>query len=273
MELSHLNLNSLIQQYSPYFVFSKEEMYYPCSAEYIISHSQLFLDEDIIADYGHVTPELLAKNVGNNLKVDPNSYRGQIETAPIYYFTRISETFIDIVYCLYFTFSGPYSILGKHMGHHDTDLEHIVVRLDKETKQLVGIYFSAHSTEGIWVSGKYVQFENDHPLVYVAKFSHAMYHRQGRHIRILGFANDVTDDGFVWKTDLLIEADEKNLVWMNYTGQWSKEGIDSLVNKQWWKQQPDKNSNWFTRLFPLKSIREHFMTKVNFDKMKKEFEE
>ena len=254
----------LATTYKPIFVFSKEEKYYPCSVEYLLSHSQLYKENTLIKNFGELTPEELSRNVGDSLKVHPNSYRGQIESAPIYYFIRTSEKFIDIVFFIYFTYNGPLSILGKKVGAHDTDLEHIVVRVDTLT-QLIAVYFSAHGSEGRWVMKDSLQLINNNVLIYVAKSSHAMYPTNGRQWRVMGLANDKTDFGLSWTTDRLIEVKDNDPVWMKYVGKWSREGIDSVASNGWWRSQSVKSSNWFTRFIPLDCIVDRFSSKTEFN--------
>lgn len=259
-----MDIESLVTDYKPVFVFSKEEKYYPCSAEYIISHSQLYSDDTMIYDYGEVTDTILGSNVGNSLKINPESYRGQIETAPVYYFTRQSDYFIDIVFFLYFTYNGAFNVLGISVGDHEADIEHVTLRLDLVTRQVIAIYYSAHSDEGRWIDKKDIKFIDKRPIVYVAKYSHAMYHTEGRQWRIMGFANDKTDFGFAWNDYDLTGVEEDSPRWMSYTGKWSRDGVNSVIVKDWWLTQPTKNSNWLTRMLPLNCITNRFMDSVDF---------
>lgn len=274
-----MNHSDLAILYKPTFVFSKYEKYYPCSVEYLVSHAQLYQDEKLIMNYGDVTPEILSQNIGNTLKIHPDSYKGQIETAKVYYFSRTStdltdthqtttgkergvvsngknyiNKFIDIVFFLYFTYNGPFDVMGTHIGDHEADIEHVVLRFDAFTKKLLGMYFSSHNDEGQWVMKKDIKMIGNSPVVYVAKLSHAMYHTEGTQWRAMGFANDKTDFGFAWNESILqrVETDESLRVsWMNYTGLWSRTGVDSVVNREWWIKQRSKTSSWLSRMLPF----------------------
>lgn len=256
--------DELAKLYKPLFVFSKEEQYYPCSVEFIISQSQLYKGDELIKNFGELTPEILSENGGDNLKLHEDSYNGQISVAPIYYFIRSSDKFIDIVYFLYFAYNGPFNILGKKVGAHDTDLEHVVVRLDSLTQQVTSIYYSAHGSEGKWVMKDDVKFVSTSPIVYIAKYSHAMYPDEGYQWRCMGFANDKTDFGLSWTTSILTCVKDDNPIWVKYTGKWSRDGIDSITNKGWWKFQPTKNSNFLTRMIPIDWVVNNCMKDANF---------
>lgn len=262
--------NELAKLYKPLFVFSKDERYYPCSAEFIISQSQLYKGDELIKDFGELTPEILSENVGDNMKVHQDSYSGQLSSAPIYYFVRSSDRFIDIVFFLYFAYNGPFNILGKKVGAHDSDLEHVVVRLDSLTQQLIGIYFSAHSSEGKWVMKEDIKFVSTSPVIYVSKSSHAMYPNEGCQWRCMGFANDKTDFGLSWSSSTLTCVTDSDPIWTKYKGLWSRDGIDSITNKGWWKHQPTKNSNFLTRMIPTNWINNHCMKDAKFGEDNKE---
>ncbi len=247
--ISNVSNQMFIDKFKPIFVFDKEERYYPCGTEFLINNSQLYMNENLVKNFKEVTPQILSENIGNRLKIHHCARGGDINNAPVYYFTRESDRFIDIIYLLIFAYNGPYNILGKNVGEHDSDIENVVIRIDKHTENMVSMYFSAHGDEGVWVKKKDIKFIDNSPIVFVARDSHAMYHTEGRQYRMFGLANDITSFGYSWLNSNLVELTDENPIWMKYTGKLAYDGIDSVINKGWWKEQPVKNSNFFTRFF------------------------
>ena len=247
-------LNEIVLSYKPIFVFSKKEKYYPCSVEYITQHSQLFKNNVRVKDFGTITKEDLCDNTGDQIKVHNEYYSGDLNHAPVYYFIRTSNKFIDIVFFLFFAYNPPYSVLGVKIGEHDSDIEHVVVRVDTDTHEIVAMYYSSHGNEGKWVMKRDIKFVNTNPIVYVAKGSHAMYHDEGTHFRIFGFANDYTDFGKSWIPSTTVYVDENTPWWMKYNGKWSMNGISNVKHQRWWNYRPNRNSNFCTRFIPFKIV-------------------
>ncbi len=251
-----MNIEELAFLYKPIFIFDKLEKYYPCSVEHIISNSQLYNSlndkEDIlIKDYGKITPEILSQNIGNSLQVHHSAHKGDLKNSSIYYFYRSNTQYIDIIYFLYFAYSAPFIIFGKKIGGHDTDLENLIIRFDIFTKKPISIYFNAHGDEGKWVDINDVIKIKKVPVIFVARNSHAFYPENKTQIRLFGLANDKTSFGKSWTSDTLINVKNNNPIWMKYIGKWSRDGVDSVVNKDWWKVSPIKSSKWYERVFPI----------------------
>ncbi len=104
-------------------------------------------------------------------------------------------TYIDLVYIVTFTWNGT-------LNEHAFDKEEIVIRLRKEAGTdytIKRVFGSAHGY-GFWylVDKKEVEFENDHPIMYSANESHAMYNKARLYKRIFGFGNDVTGKDKKW---------------------------------------------------------------------------
>jgi hypothetical protein len=69
-------------------------------------------------------------------------------------------------------------------GRHYGDWEHVNLRVDNRTKQLISVYMSRHDA-GQWVLknrfADVLEFNGTHPRIYVAKYSHAHYPNAGVH--------------------------------------------------------------------------------------------
>jgi hypothetical protein len=261
-DCSSFNYHELAREYCPVFVLAKDEKYRACSAEHIIENSQLYRGDDVLFDFGTNNIKLMSDNMGDNIKISPDIYVGTAN-APIYYYLIYGDKYIDIVYFLYFAYNEGYRVFGKLKGDHEGDIEYIVQRFKISDNSPVAVYFSAHGDEGRWIEKEKVEYSNKNPIVYVARGSHAMYHRRGTHIRVVGLANDKTSNGDVL-TGGLIHVSDKYPLWMKYRGQWSRDGIDSVATRSWWRCAPTHNSNWFTRLFPTSWVNRHFMKRAKF---------
>ncbi|MBN2326289.1 MAG: Vps62-related protein [Candidatus Omnitrophica bacterium] len=104
--------------------------------------------------------------------------------------------FTELQFWIYYPFNGPgrvrvclhandcHHINLWENGRHYSDWEHVTLRILNSTKELVGVYMSAHAG-GYWFLtrdfGGRLMFSETHPKVYAAKFSHAQYAAPGRH--------------------------------------------------------------------------------------------
>lgn len=249
-----MNIHDLIRIFLPVFFFHTDEIYFPSTMEYAFENCQLYNGDTMIADYGAVTPNMIQTNQGHRIRINPAAHYGEFSIKPpgdipvyVSFKDNPNVNFYEIIYVLYFPYSGPYRILWKDVGQHDSDLEHIAVRVSKEHGDLLGIYYSYHS-EGIWIEPPQIQFIEGRPVVYVAKGSHGFYPDEGRHWRIFGFANDVMDRGLLWRPEKIVrvDTDKTDVVapyWMSYRGQLSMEGVDNLPLKGWFRNlEPDESS-------------------------------
>lgn len=93
------------------------------------------------------------------------------------------------------------------LGYHYKDIERITYYYSASNK-LIRVLISAHSNE-CHVLTIPDDADPDEPItVYVAKGSHAFYENSGIQWRIMGFANDLCDNG---KVQIFTEADVQEL--------------------------------------------------------------
>jgi hypothetical protein len=243
-----IDISLAILTFLPIFMFHCDEMYMPASMEYMFANSQFYNGSNMLADYGQITPEMISENKGHRIKIHPDAIYGEkdklLKDIPIYVKVKENNTYYEIVYTIYFTYSGPYRFFGFSYGEHDSDLEHVSVRILKGTGELIGVYYSYHS-EGMWRTPGNIEMENGHPIAYVAKSSHGIYPRYGTHCRIYGFASDVTtDNGTKWLPEKIVRIDTPDApYWMKYRGQLSMDGVDNFPLKGWIKNfEPDFSS-------------------------------
>jgi hypothetical protein len=92
------------------------------------------------------------------------------------------------------TLIDPIGATIGNTGYHQGDLEHVAVLLDPRTKTPRYLWMARHKDEGVsfaWQS-KRMQWDGDHPVVYAAFGSHAIYPRCGiqRRKRTFKVVND-----------------------------------------------------------------------------------
>jgi hypothetical protein len=250
----------LIESFLPIIYLHYNEQYLPCTPEWYIENSALCDVEDReVVKVGDLTSEnlyalssLRGKPEKQYLRFD-GPVTGQNLNVP--YLVRFRDDdprYYDICVMFFFAYNGAYKILGGLMekGGHYADLEHVTLRVDRQTLKLESVYFSAHARpEGMWVDAKDVEFEDGRPVVYAALGSHAMYPRADRWWRIAGFANDITDKGFKWDPrnyDLLTEQTS----WCKYRGYFgAKDDVRSPRYQSFWDGELMFSSNVWSRMF------------------------
>ena len=106
-----------------------------------------------------------------------------------------------------FAYNGDYQILGPCIktGAHDGDWEHLTVRCDRETGDVMKVYYASHRyIDGEWVEGLKIPRNPDtnRIQVFVAHNGHGFYPRAGTQFRLFGLANDKTSKtGMVWRPE------------------------------------------------------------------------
>lgn len=236
-----------IEKHKPVLYLHSDENYFPVSIEDYMSKSQLLdFKDNIVIDYNSpvVSHIQKSKDLDGQCSLRPNlkefkNDQNTLPQTPYYANMYFKDPFDYIQYSFIYPFNGPYNICGIVVGDHNADLEHITVEISQETQDITRIYFSRHSDrEGKWVLKKDIQFENGHPVIYVALNSHANYNTTGTQFRILGFANDKTEKTHLrWIPDQVVVIDGQTL-WNQFRGHL---GYPSHVNVplkcSWWENE------------------------------------
>lgn len=194
---------------APVLKFHKDERYFPCSVEYFLSHSVLKFDAEQQAQNPTLMDTIITPNhlLNVNFKFDNRNYNssernnrfymalksdvyrgGEIEELnkiPCYIYIHLDDEpgAYTVWYWFLYAYNDWVSPLFKFAGVHEGDWEHVKMRYYNNT--LSHIYLSAHgSSESHWHPTDVFEYENGHPVVYVARHSHAMYTTPGRQKRI-----------------------------------------------------------------------------------------
>jgi hypothetical protein len=214
-------INNLANKFLPIFVLHKKEKYLPLSFPTYVQGCKLvdLKKSTIIKDY----PGLNVKDLKNReLDVRLDSFKptkdirlelvdmegesmfgtplDSDQKVDIYVmYNNIvfnGEDFIDLVYIIIYGFNeAPKSIFTPAKENHVWDLEFVTVRVKKSNETFVQMFFSAHGAGGWYKKEKNgVRFEEERPVVFIAKGSHSNWPTGGKHLRMLGFGNDYCAD-------------------------------------------------------------------------------
>lgn len=199
----------------------------PCSAEFFVRHSQLLgraQDGTVhkLVPLGSLTvPGLLRlqSQLGDQchlwMDLDPKARKGasvnDLPDIPVYACAKAvvsSPSFdqieaLEITYITLFAYNGPYTIIPGLLstGAHDGDIEHITIRVDPTSGDLIAVWYNAHrSRDGEWVPGDCVpRTRKGRIIAYVALHGHGHYPRTGTILRHFFLGNDkCSEHGPVW---------------------------------------------------------------------------
>jgi len=112
-------------------------------------------------------------------------------------YTYKNKLYNNVSYHIHYLYNGAigfgYHLFPqkKSLGFHEYDIERIKILFDTETNIPQYVFFSAHRNEGKWISwDECEKSENGELKIYIAKGSHANYHKSGKWNRIFFLAND-----------------------------------------------------------------------------------
>lgn len=254
---------SLIRQYAPLLVLHPEERYNPMNASTFVRKAQLKYsrrgpDRTISRRptasrlgsrcsrarggcyrYGRrTTDDYTRPRDGNSLSNGSvngfyldldNSWRGGRNSRPTTYYRalQVGEK-THITYWLFYGFSRPEIFVGDAIPH-EGDWERIVVVLDQNDAPESVIYHQHH--DAVMVPWSQVPTVDGHPVVYVARGSHASYSTLGETPTCIRgsslCANDRRAVGTTVRTwDVGLSSVTGN-GWYGFGGAWGKVGLHS----------------------------------------------
>ncbi len=175
-----------MEQFAPYIYMAKNEMFFPSTVEYAFNNMVRFQGDD--GNYWITTRHKL----DGPDEILP-FFKGNLENAKAYAFWVEKDYHIkEITYFVFCPYNLGKDILGTIVGCHVGDWEHITVRLGwaapKDSTgewvlEPISVYLSQHSwgDSRSWDEVKKGGANNEAPIVYSAKGSHAMYFEPGSH--------------------------------------------------------------------------------------------
>ena len=240
-----------VEQYKPLCRFHENEDNGPCSINSFLLECQLYNEEhgNLINNVGELTTTNICHKPSTSelrwLGVPrPIGASSQIST-PMYTATGIiPET--NELFCRYTMFYSyqptiiKSQVLRNYLAKHDNadshvmDSESFTVHLNATSRVFNRAYMSAHTSKmGKWVTSQaQLEWSDDHPVLYIARNTHAIYNEPKKYHRLFGL---VSDDC----------TQNKTYSWLPTVVHWNTmECVASYPGK--WPN--GYGSHWFTRM-------------------------
>lgn len=272
-----MDIIKLINQYAPICYIHPYESYMPMSIEDYLKICDVTDDKGNILVKGPLTSRILHNNYqpdgvkSKHLQLSPtNGYddpalRGNsnISNVPFYVNYYYENNYIFINYMFFYGYNAVTTVLGGLIatGEHFSDIEHITVKVNTATQKIVDVYYGAHSG-GELVSD--FPSENGHPIVYIAKGTHASYPTEGLRIRYYGFGSDHTLKAMRWSpTKLIILFDPKyqknqynpdTMGFLMFRGNMGRSHVSNMIDKSWWRSSRGNDNEPQGKNFNEKTI-------------------
>mmetsp|Transcript_23194 Transcript_23194/g.74628 ORF Transcript_23194/g.74628 Transcript_23194/m.74628 type:complete len:391 (-) Transcript_23194:17-1189(-) len=274
---------ALARELCPHFLLHSGDPWGPSSVEYYLAHCALYCGSTEVIPRGLLDGPALAAatcqvvrpdgsrqvvradeaGTGWSLHPDPRCFGGfrhDMATAPIYVRVRDSGgDLLELTYVTFYPFNGWYPVLCGLLqaGAHAADIEHITLRVRRNTRELHSVFFASHRyRDGEWKVAKDCEFDprTGRLRAYVARGGHGHYWRRGRHLRLYGFGNDVCDGKDAWDPQAnVVLLDPHRLTpgheWLQYKGLWGPTSVSSMTEQEWFWRECPRSRGWFKRLF------------------------
>ena len=256
-----------LDKFKPNIYLHSDETIQPMSFDDYIKKSELLINGINILKKGDVKLPLQEHINKENYKclnfIGESKFPNQndINNIPLYGKVNIlNDKYIDIIYMLFFPINTGYNICCNIIGYHSADLECIILRINKRFELIENIYLSAHGEiECQNYNYKNISYEKNSiritPIIYCALGSHALYPKPKTYIRIGGFANDKTNKGILWKTNNIINLNNRQDI-LSFKGNLgidtNKEPSVSDFNRDYLIKENNfkkKNISFFQRFF------------------------
>ena len=227
----------LLQKFKPILHFHNKQKICPISWENYILYSKKVGENRI----SYTGPVLNIRN--ENLQKIP--YYGKV--------MNINEYITELIYIFVYPINPGYKIgCKKEIGYHTGDIEHIIIRINRITKQIIKVYFSSHSKEHQIKEAKDLHIENDTLCVFVSLNSHANYPKESTYFRIFGLANDRTNaKGLLWYPNQVILLD--NIKQKQY------KSIGIYKNKKYCVQSLNNKTFSFKKYYHINKCKRFFL--------------
>lgn len=257
-------LSQLLNKYRPILYLHSQEDYFPSSIDFILENSFLqkkdktkLLDKPLSSS---ILYDSYKGEAGKDTEIvlSPSSLKvGQkdpLNSIPIYGIAKLINNKTHLFYNFIYPYNGAKNVAGlRDVGAHFGDIEHITIVLNPDNT-ISELFYAAHgSSEGRWLKPKDVTFEGDRPIVYVAKYSHASYPKEGVVFRFFGFGNDYTNKGFKWDPQVIrlyedtdtVNFNKNTMGWIYYSGDIGYDGVGSLGVRDYIKEGDSRDNKPF----------------------------
>jgi hypothetical protein len=151
-------------------------------------------------------------------------------------------TYIDLLYMVLYPFNKGPTVLGKRVGDHAGDLEHVRILVNARTERIERVYFGGHSG-GYWKQLRECAVVGGSVQVYSAVGTHANYHRAGTQWRVPPVLKDVTSDrGVAWSPAVFVQAPTLT---ENIAAK-----VPAFHNQRWWHDVPAYRQSCWPKWLP-----------------------
>lgn len=246
----------LFNKFKPVVMLHPQEIYYPCTIEYYLANSSVWKDDEQIAPMGSATTDTLANyDETTSLKPIALAYRGStkenLNFIPFYVaLSKLSSDCWELKYIFLYVYNGEIGCWS--CSTHLADMEHITIRINPHTEEIISVYFSAHGNDqGYWASPDELEFYSPNGIiVFSALDSHASYRKAKCYPRIFFCANDHTSNkGQLWDPQELVEITEDTR-WNQYKGHLGyPDHVKVPQYHSWWKKESGRSISWLGRIF------------------------
>jgi len=199
--LSRSALEAAISKYGPVLFLHPDEKFSVCSIEWFLSHSTLIDSQDASKNIVHPIPTQLPQlpKQGSRyyFNIEESVKPGSFETAKSYVnaFWKPGMAYTDIQFWFFNAYNGPGTAKFdslvwnkvKHtgnvglapLGEHVGDWEYCAIRVDNNSKEMLGVILSAHGKNILFpkadVDKKFKMVNGTHPAVYASLNGHANF--------------------------------------------------------------------------------------------------
>ena len=190
---------SLLTKYAPKLWWDEKEKYYASSVEFALEN----LDRELSPD-GYM---LYLKDL-NKPNYECEYFYGDKENMKGYAFAVEKEyEYLDLCYYFFFPFNKAKSVFGIPFGNHVGDWEHMIVRLriynedGKIYYAPVLAQYSIHSQRIYLPWDEVPEFEDTHPVGYIARGSHGIWPKEGKNVyvdKVIVKLSDICSKGEAW---------------------------------------------------------------------------
>jgi hypothetical protein len=276
--LTEQQLRTAIATYGPVLRFHPAEPYNMCSVEAFLAHSKLH-DKQTGVEINHPSVAQLPSGGGGDgrywLILEDGFKQGDLSTAKAYVhaYWKPGLSYTDLQFWFFYAYNGPGTahvnglvfdtiahtgdVNMAPMGEHYGDWECCMVRIDNDSKQMIGAWLSQHSGGEFFQQPDLQQFQKvnvNQIVVYASRNGHAVYAHAGanytEHYKFppggipagieFFLRNDTADGGrsldcarnyqIVSADWLGVALPEPN--WVNYMYRWGPEGTTSHLTPQ-----------------------------------------
>lgn len=264
----------VVKKYAPLLQFHPNEIFFPCSIEYLLQGS--ILRDHNNDKWGIPNPTQADLQQYNEdhyyVDINPAQYHGMFTsrkiTAPMYYAVQAFTDIVEITYIFLYAYQGgqtvwgageylrtPFTCIVNDFAIHQGDIEQIVVRLipqGSDNYKVLDVVYSAHGDDTYFTSQR-IKWSGTHPVVNVALNLHGSYsmHAQGETIVDLNYGairviNSVSGNGVQWETynateiiQLGLDTENKpinNQVWAAFKGRLGKKQNNNFTRATYYNR-------------------------------------